>query len=196
MQKSLNINWFEEYRKEQTIKNADGLIYSVISVIISLLSFVTYLYMQYVVFENQFGVVVTVILALITFIVPGTVFNYIKKNNRDTFKRHIVLSVVKLVCTLVYAYIYYIVLKAYIPANILFYTLVGTSVVSYIFYIIKFETMTIFVESIKSTFIELCLSYAFFTLVDIKTFILIVCMIYLPTYISSSVRSALKVSEK
>ena len=135
MQKSLNINWFEEYRKEQTIKNADGLIYSVISVIISLLSFVTYLYMQYVVFENQFGVVCTVILALITFIVPGTVFNYIKKNNRDTFKRHIVLSVVKLVCTLVYAYIYYIVLKAYIPANILFYTLVGTSVVSYIFYI-------------------------------------------------------------
>lgn len=196
MQKSLNINWFEGYRKEQTIKNADGLIYSVISVIISLLSFVTYLYMQYVVFENQFGVVCTVILALITFIVPGTVFNYIKKNNRDTFKRHIVLSVVKLVCTLVYAYIYYIVLKAYIPANILFYTLVGTSVVSYIFYIIKFETMTIFVESIKSTFIELCLSYAFFTLVDIKTFILIVCMIYLPTYISSSVRSALKVSEK
>ena len=56
--------------------------------------------------------------------------------------------------------------------------------------------MTIFVESIKSTFIEICLSYVLFTLVDIKIFILIVGMIYLPTYISSSVKSALKVSEK
>lgn len=194
MEKSLN--FFEEYRKTQAIKNADGLFYAVVSSLLAFVSFVAFLYMQYIVFEVQFGIVGTIALAVFTLLVPGTVFNYIKKNNRDTVKRHIVLSIVKLVCTTIYAYIYYIVLSKYIPSNILIYFLVGTSVVSYIFYIIKFETMTIFVESIKSTFIEICLSYVLFTLVDIKIFILIVGMIYLPTYISSSVKSALKVSEK
>ena len=194
MEKSLN--FFEEYRKTQAIKNADGLFYAVVSSLLAFVSFVAFLYMQYIVFEVQFGIVGTIALAVFTFLVPGTVFNYIKKNNRDTIKRHIVLSIVKFVCTTLYAYIYYIVLSKYIPSNILIYFLVGTSVVSYIFYIIKFETMTIFVESIKSTFIEICLSYVLFTLVDIKMFILIVGMIYLPTYISSSVKSALKVSEK
>jgi hypothetical protein len=194
MEKSLN--FFEEYRKTQAIKNADGLFYAIISSLFAFASFIAFLYMQYIVFEVQFGIVGTIALAVFTFLVPGTVFNYIKKNNRDTVKRHIVLSIVKFVCTTLYAYIYYIVLSKYIPSNILIYFLVGTSVVSYIFYIIKFETMTIFVESIKSTFIEICLSYVLFTLVDIKIFILIVGMIYLPTYISSSVKSALKVSEK
>lgn len=194
MEKSLN--FFEEYRKTQAIKNADGLFYAVVSSLLAFVSFIAFLYMQYIVFEVQFGIVGTIALAVFTFLVPGTVFNYIKKNNRDTVKRHIVLSIVKFVCTTLYAYIYYIVLSKYIPSNILIYFLVGTSVVSYIFYIIKFETMTIFVESIKSTFIEICLSYVLFTLVDIKIFILIVGMIYLPTYISSSVKSALKVSEK
>lgn len=194
MEKSLN--FFEEYRKTQAIKNADGLFYAVVSSLLAFVSFIAFLYMQYIVFEVQFGIVGTIALAVFTFLVPGTVFNYIKKNNRDTIKRHIVLSIVKFVCTTLYAYIYYIVLSKYIPSNILIYFLVGTSVVSYIFYIIKFETMTIFVESIKSTFIEICLSYVLFTLVDIKIFILIVGMIYLPTYISSSVKSALKVSEK
>lgn len=194
MEKSLN--FFEEYRKTQAIKNADGLFYAVVSSLLAFVSFIAFIYMQYIVFEVHFGIVGTIALAVFTFLVPGTVFNYIKKNNRDTVKRHIVLSIVKFVCTTLYAYIYYIVLSKYIPSNILIYFLVGTSVVSYIFYIIKFETMTIFVESIKSTFIEICLSYVLFTLVDIKIFILIVGMIYLPTYISSSVKSALKVSEK
>ena len=194
MEKSLN--WLEEYRKAQAIKSADGLFYAIVSSLLAFVSFIAFLYMQYIVFEVQFGIVGTIILALFTFLVPGTVFSYIKNNKRDTIKRHIVLSLVKLVCTTFYAFIYYIVLSKYVPSNFLLYSLVGTSVISYIFYIIKYETMTIFVESIKSTFIEICLSYALFTLVDIKMFILIIGMVYLPTYISSSVKSALKVSEK
>ena len=195
MQKSLDMNLFEQYRKEHILKNADGIVYAIINVMITLVSFVSFLYMSYVVFENKFGVVGTLIMALITFIVPGIVYDYIKKNKRDTMKRHIVLSIVKFICTFIYAYVYYIVLKSYIPTNILIYTLVGTSITSYIFYIVKFETMTIFIESIKSTFIELCLSCALFTLVDIKTFLFITAMVYLPSYISSAVKSALKVSE-
>ena len=106
MEKSLN--FFEEYRKTQAIKNADGLFYAVVSSLLAFVSFIAFLYMQYIVFEVQFGIVGTIALAVFTLLVPGTVFNYIKKNNRDTVKRHIVLSIVKLVCTTIYAYIYYV----------------------------------------------------------------------------------------
>ena len=68
MEKSLN--WLEEYRKAQAIKSADGLFYAIVSSLLAFVSFIAFLYMQYIVFEVQFGIVGTIILALFTFLVP------------------------------------------------------------------------------------------------------------------------------
>lgn len=180
------------YKKFNTMKNMDCLFSSICLLILGIVSLIANLYMQYLVFTTKFGMASVVILLLLVFLLPLLLYGYISKNREDTIQRHIILSIVKLICSVFYCYIYYIVLKTFVYSDILLYFLVGITIISYILYIFKFENMSILVDSIKTTGVGLCLSYALFNIVEIKTFILIVAMTYIPVYISSSVN----VSEK
>lgn len=166
------------------LKAVDGFLASALHLILALFAIVANIVLYYFVCENKYGVIGTIGVFAINFVMPLVIVSLISKKE-DTTKRHIKLLVCNVVYSILHFILHYDLLKEYLNRQLIVPFLVITSILCFIFFAIKFESTVKLFQQLRNGVMNVCLCYLLFQIVPFTTFLWVTIPLILPILIST-----------
>lgn len=179
---------------EGITNSTDGLFYSVLKFILSSLCIVAGILIYAIVFKESLGIFLSILLFLGGILVPSSMSDMFEKKEIGTDKK--LSNFWKFYTMFSSDIVYIIVLYKYIDFRYLVPFIVGCSLISMILYFVKYERTFIYLGSIKSIGVELLFAYALYSIVDLKWFVCLVALSFIPVLVNSNANAVLRESTK